>query len=111
MEMFPIALAIGFVILVIYVSFWSRRQRQEGLTRTWSALAEATRLEFLGVRLDFWGSSRGPGVAGRYRGRRMAVSRIVEQQDAYEGSIPVVYTRIVADVDSSAGCRLALGSA
>ncbi len=110
MELSPVASMIGFLLPAFCFIFWGGKSERDELTCTWSALAEATGLDFRGVQSDYWGSSQSPSLSGLYRGRYVEVSRLIEQQDAYDGSIPLGYTCIVVDLDNRAGCRLTFGA-
>ncbi len=102
---------VGFAVLAIGFVVWDQGRRRETLGQVWWQLAAHAGLIFHGLELDLWGSSRSPAVSGAYRGRQVRVSRIVQQIDASEGSVPAVYTRMSLEVNNAAGCRLSLGSA
>ncbi len=109
MDFIMVLFLVGFPVLIIALVVWDRGCRRERLGEVWSQLAAHTGLAFNGVDLDLGGSSQSPGLSGLYRGRQVSVSKDVEYHDAYEGGIPVAYTRMRLSVKSHSGCCLKFG--
>ncbi len=75
--------------------------RHTKLIEIWSELSRQTGLEFERGHVYWIGSSDPPSVSGLYRHRRVSISKVVINIGDYEGTVPVVFTRITLQVDNS----------
>ncbi len=75
------------------------QNRHETLTRIWSSLASHAGLQFNQGQYQVFGSIP-PSLSGNYRGRQISISKLVHSKWAYEGAIPVVYTRVIVNLNN-----------
>lgn len=82
--------------------------KQKRLVEIWSEFAQQTGLKIDRGTIYFLGNSIPPSVSGVYRGRRVSVSKYVQYEASYEGSIPVVFTCTSIDVKNPGAAYLAI---
>lgn len=73
-------------------------RRHNRLTGIWSELARLMRLEIKRGRACLVGTPEPPSLNGIYRNRQVSIVKLVQHEGDYEGTIPVVFTRITFEV-------------